>query len=187
MGINCSFIGFMLHIFPWFWCWTNFQTYCCWGFLYQLFYNFRGLSNKLIFNYVVHVCFFAVWVGSYLKNLHVIHIIFNYLSIREVGCYNKNLLYFILSKVKLRLPLTIFNFIKSKIMASREEMSFFILYGRVLSELFSQEGIVKKVQKSGLTEALVTHWGLKLDVTESNNGQRQKSKSIAYGVGPSAP
>lgn len=46
---------------------------------------------------------------------------------------------------------------------------------------------MKKVQEASLTKALVTHWGLKLDVVESTDGQSQKSRNIAYGVGPSAP
>lgn len=35
-------------------------------------------------------------------------------------------------------------------MASREETSFLITYGLVLSEFFSQEGIVKKVRQTGM-------------------------------------
>lgn len=59
---------------------------------------------------------------------------------------------------------------KSKIIASHEGMSVFITFGRVLSELFSQEGIVKKVKDVGLTEALETHWSLKLDLAENTSG-----------------
>lgn len=65
---------------------------------------------------------------------------------------------------------------KSKFIASREEISFFIPYGRVLSKLFSQEEIVKKVQEFSLTEALVTYWSLNIDVAERTSG-----------VGPSSP
>lgn len=72
--------------FLWFWCWTNFQTYYCWGILCQLFYNFYCLSNNSNFNYVVHVCFVDVWITSYLKDLCVIC---NYLSSREIGCYSE--------------------------------------------------------------------------------------------------
>lgn len=87
-GAWCSFCFVLRCIsFLWFLCWTTFQTYCCWGFLCQLFYNFRCLSNDSIFNYVVHVCFADVWVASYLKDLRVISVIFNYLSSRKVGCY----------------------------------------------------------------------------------------------------
>lgn len=70
-------------------------------------------------------------------------------------------------------------------MASREEI-FFIPYGRVLSELFSQEGIFQKVQESSLIDALVTTQGLKLDASKSSDGQRWMSRKNDFGFGPSA-
>ncbi|KAI5448356.1 hypothetical protein KIW84_015688 [Lathyrus oleraceus] len=70
---------------------------------------------------------------------------------------DSHLLFLILMRVRVSVPLSIFNLIKSKIIAFREEMYFFDPYGQVLSELFSQEGSVKNVQKASLTEALVIH------------------------------
>lgn len=65
---------------------------------------------------------------------------------------------------------------KSKVITSHEEMFVFIPYRRVLSELFSQEGIMKKLQEVGLIVALEIHWSFKLYVDEGT-----------YGVGPSYP
>lgn len=72
---------------------------------------------------------------------------------------------FLLMKFKVSLPLTFFNLMESKIRTSSEEISCFIPYGRVFSELFYQEGIVKEVLHSGLIENLVTLWGSKLEIT----------------------
>ena len=55
----------------------------------------------------------------------------------------KNFLYFLTRKVKVNLPLAIFNFLKKMISIFWEEMTFLIPYGRVLSELFSKLGIVR--------------------------------------------
>ena len=54
----------------------------------------------------------------------------------------KHLLLFLTKNIKANLSLTIFNFLKKMIIISREEMTFLIPYGRVLSELFSQLEIV---------------------------------------------
>lgn len=58
---------------------------------------------------------------------------------------------------------------KSKIIASHEGMSLLIPFGRVIYELFHQEGIVKKVHDVGLNEVLETHWSLKLKVAEDTS------------------
>ena len=55
---------------------------------------------------------------------------------------DKHLLLFFTKNIRVNLPLTIFNFLKEMIIISREEMTFLIPYGRVLSEFFSQLEIV---------------------------------------------
>lgn len=70
---------------------------------------------------------------------------------------DKHLIFFIFSRIKVNLPLTIFNFLKKKIIASHEEISFLIPFGIVLFELLHQEGIIEKVQEAGLTDVLETH------------------------------
>lgn len=83
---------------------------------------------------------------------------------------DKHLIFFILSRIKVNLPITILNFMKKKIISSHEGIPFLIPFGRVLSELFHQEGIMKKVHDAGLTKALDTHWSLKLEVAEGTSG-----------------
>lgn len=80
-GTCCYFLCFMFHNFP--------LILMLNRFLCQLFYNFCYLSSGLIFNYVVHECFVDVWLASYLKDLCIIHIIFNYLSSQKVGFYRR--------------------------------------------------------------------------------------------------
>lgn len=69
---------------------------------------------------------------------------------------DKHLIYFIISRVKVNLHLTIFNCMKEKIMTSREVEFSFIPFGRVLSEMFVQKGIVKEIHIAGLNEVLDT-------------------------------
>lgn len=77
---------------------------------------------------------------------------------------DKHLIFFILSRTRIKHPLTIFKFLRKNIIASQEGVSSLIPFGRVLSELFLQQGIVENVQEAGLTGALETHWIQKLEV-----------------------
>ena len=56
--------------------------------------------------------------------------------------YDKHLLLFLTYNIRVNLPLTIFNYLKKMIETSREEKTFLIPYGRVLSELFNRLGMV---------------------------------------------
>ena len=49
---------------------------------------------------------------------------------------DKHLIIFILSRTKVKLPLTIFNFLRKKIIASYEGISFLLPFGIILSECF---------------------------------------------------
>lgn len=70
----------------------------------------------------------------------------------------KHIILFIFSRNGVNLPITILNFSRKKIIASHEGLSSPIHFGRVLSELFLQQGIVENVQEVGLAEALETRW-----------------------------
>lgn len=93
---------------------------------------------------------------------------------------DKLFILFFLSRIKVNLPLTIFNFTNKIIIFSHDIMYFIIPIRRVLSELFVQEGIVKKVQDVSLTKALETHWTLKLEVVKGTFGVRPSSPFYCF-------
>jgi hypothetical protein len=76
---------------------------------------------------------------------------------------DKHFLYFLKLRVKINLPITIFNYMKSCIEMSQIGKSGFIPYGRVISELLIHQGIVKKAKCGRLTNCLATSWGSPLD------------------------
>lgn len=78
---------------------------------------------------------------------------------------DKHLIYFILSRTRVNLPLTICNFLRHKIIASYEGVSSLIPFGRVLFELFFQKDIIENMQELGLAEPLETTWSQRLDTT----------------------
>lgn len=75
---------------------------------------------------------------------------------------DKYLIFFILSRTRVNYPLTIFNFLRQKMVTSHEGVSSLIPFGMVLSKLLFQQGIIENVQKDGLTEALETTWSQRL-------------------------
>lgn len=61
-------------------------------------------------------------------------------------------------------------------MTSREGEFSFICFGRVIFELFIQKGIVKEVHMEGLTEALETSWGNKLESVKTPETQKKRKR-----------
>ena len=49
---------------------------------------------------------------------------------------DKHLILFLVSRIKINLPQTMFNYLKEEILESREELSFLIPFGRILSLIF---------------------------------------------------
>ncbi|CAJ2669880.1 unnamed protein product [Trifolium pratense] len=103
----------------------------------------------------------------------------NFMPKEETGLaltIDKHFLYFIMMKQKINLPLTIFNYMKSCIEISRKGNLDFIPYGRVISELLNQRGIVKKARCSRITDYLAKSWGSPLQTVE----EREETSSQSY-------
>lgn len=109
-------------------------------------------------------------------------IITNFLSRDQNSSFlsmnDMHLICFLISRVKVNLPLTIFNYLEEKILISRENEFSFIPFWKVFSELFVQKEIVKDVHMAGLTEALETFWGKKLAGVEGLGLRRRGSEIL---------
>jgi hypothetical protein len=72
-------------------------------------------------------------------------------------------------KHKISLPLTILNHMKTCIEISKTGKSCFIPYGRVISQLLIQQGIVKKARCNKITEYLDISWANNFQVNGQTN------------------
>lgn len=85
-------------------------------------------------------------------------------QLETVTSDDKHLLYFFIHNVKINLPITSFNFLMEMVVTSREEIILLIQYRRVISEFFSQLGIIKRIKKEGLTAEV--EWSQKFEYVE---------------------
>ena len=80
---------------------------------------------------------------------------------------DKHFILILVSKTKINLPLSMFNYLKEEILSSREELSFLIPFGRVLSMILVQQGVVTHVQQAGLIDKLVPDWCSAMNCSET--------------------
>ena len=62
---------------------------------------------------------------------------------------DKVFLYFVLNKIRVNLPQTIFNYLKNCVDISRGQFKSYIPYGRILSALIFKEGLMEIFQRLG--------------------------------------
>ena len=86
---------------------------------------------------------------------------------RWLSSDDKHFILFLVSRTKINLPLSMFNYLKEEILLSREELSFLIPFGRVLSMILVQQGVVTHVQQAGLIDKLVPDWCSAMNCSET--------------------
>ena len=86
-----------------------------------------------------------------------------------MAALDKIFILFLISKIKINLPKSIFNYLKEEITSSREELSFQIPFSRVISHILHLQGVVSHIERAGLTEKLAHDWCLPMNYSETTN------------------
>ena len=86
-----------------------------------------------------------------------------------MSAMDKLFILFLISKIKINLPKSIFNYLKEEIISSREKLSFQIPYSRVISHIFHLLGVVSHIKQAGLTKNLVVDWCPPMNYSEIIN------------------